>query len=88
MNWTFPAIKRLLDPAFPHHFYKSKIIEELDEFFDAVDEETPTRQLEEAIDVYHAAETFLRKVSSMHPDLDLDQAIQNVIEKNKARNKY
>ena len=80
MNWTFPQIR----------FKKTeseqieKVAEETEEF---ILEQDPHAKDLEALDVYHAAETLLRIRFAGRED-ELDAIVQQVINKNRVRDKY
>ena len=80
MKWSFPVIRI-------HKTAKQqilKVVEETEEFLTA--KRKHAKDIE-AIDVYHAAETLLRIQFKDRED-QLDDLINEVIEKNRRRGKY
>ena len=80
MKWTFPHIK--IRKTAKQQI--EKIAEETEEFLTA--KRKHAKDIE-AIDVYHAAETLLRIQFKDRED-QLDEMINEVIDKNRRRNKY
>ena len=79
-RWHFP----LIDPGHSHSIkhYLDHIKEEIKEF---EEEKDPERKLKEAVDVLHAAETFVRKLFRGNKFQSVKKA---VIKKNKSRVYY
>lgn len=81
MQWNFPEFSK---HAFSSFFQVKKIQSEAGELLEAFSEGDQRHAIEEALDVLHACETFLR-----NQPIDLVNEIRNeVIEKNQKRGYY
>ncbi len=82
-HWNFPLINPIKEFDIQH--YLDHIKEEIDEF---EKEKDPEKKRKEAVDVLHAAETFVRKFFIADPSISFDEVCNQVKHKNQMRGYY
>ncbi len=82
-KWHFPLINPVMEYSLKH--YLDHIMEEILEFEEEKDKE---KKRKEAIDILHAAETFVRKYFARTEGSTFEEVKDAVIEKNKSRGYY
>jgi len=82
-KWHFPLINPVQNYSLEH--YLDHIVEEIKEFKEETD---PELKRKEAVDILHAAETFVRKYFQRTKGSDFKQVRTATIKKNRKRGYY